>query len=197
MLLSVRLILGSPVPQRGMISIRMVANGLHLSFPVSFLHIVELLHEPIKLPFQLNDGTCSGSGEITMNVDGLVHYTGRVHNSGALAVSYTAITSFPSLGKEKLQDITDITDHPSVLVPVADIFPVVIAHEGHVGGTFSLDTRDSTWDKTATDPRIANNWLEVKVAVASPRTDFDTSMSPIDFIDGLFSGATGIFVFSL
>ena len=173
---------------------RMVANGLHLSVPISFLSIVDLLHQPIKLPLQLNDGTCSGSGEITINIDGLVHYTGRVHNSGALAVSYTAITSFPSLGREKPEDITN---PPSALVPVASIFPVVIPHRGHCGGTLSLDTRDSTWDKTATDPRIADNWLEVKVAVASANTDFDTTMSALDFIDALFSGATGIFIFSL
>ena len=177
-----------------MVSLRMVANGLRMSVPISFRDIVDLLHEPIKLPFQLNDGTCSGSGEITINIDGLVLYTRRVHNSGGLAVSYVAITSFPSLGEEKPEDITN---SPTALVPVADIFPVVIPHKGHVGGTLSVDSRDSTWDKTATDTRIANNWLEVKVAVASTRTDFDTSMNPIDFIDAVFSGATGIFVFGL
>ena len=194
MIISMRQTLATPIPQRTGISIRMVAAGLHLNVPISFLHLVDLLNEPISLTFQLNDGTCSGSGEVTMNIDGLVHYTGRVHNSGALPVSYTAITSFPSLGDEKPEDLTN----PQVaLVPTADIFPVVFAHEGHVGGTFSFDTRDSTWDKTATDARIAKNWLEIKVAVASTRTDFKTGIGVVDFIDALFSGATGTFIFGL
>lgn len=194
MIISMRQTLAPSVSQPTGTGIRMVAAGLHMSVPISFLHIVDLLHEPISLSFQLNDGACSGSGEITMNIDGLVHYTGRVHNSGALAVSYTAITSFPSLGDEKPEDMTN---SQAALVPMADIFPVLFAHEGHAGGTLSIDSRDSTWDKTTTDARIAKNWLEVKVAVASTRTDFKTGIGLIDFIDAIFSGATGTFIFGL
>jgi hypothetical protein len=175
--------------ETAIISIRTIADELHLRFPITVRDMVGLL-EPIKLTFQLNSGTCSGSCEITMTSDGLVHYTGRVHDSGALAASYAAVTSFPTL--------TEHTTFPAAVAAlVAALAPVVIAHKGHVGGTFSFDSRDSTWDKTATDARIAANWVAVKVAVTSARTDFDTGTGALELIDGVVAGASGIFVFSL
>lgn len=189
MSISVLTSLVSRIPQRtGIVSIRTVANGLQLVFPITVRNIVGLL-EPIKLTFQLNSGTCSGSGEITMTSDGLVHYTGRVHDSGALAASYAAITSFPTLTEHTIFSA-------AVAALVAALGPVVIAHKGHVGGTFSFDSRDSTWDKTATDVRIAANWVAVKVAVTSARTDFGTGTGALELIDGVVAGASGIFVFS-
>ena len=182
--------LASRVPKgTGIVSIRAVANRLHASFPITIHDIVGLL-EPIKLTFQMNAGTCFGSCEITMSSEGVVHYTGRVHNSGALAASYVVITSFPTL--------TEHTNFPTaVAAQVAGLGPVVIPYKGHVGGTFSFDSRDSTWDKTATDVRIADNWAAVKAAVTSARTDFGTDTGALELIDGFFSGATGIFVFRL
>jgi hypothetical protein len=190
MSISMRTSLASRILQgTGIVSIRTVANGLHAVFPITFRDIVGLL-EPIKLTFQLNAGTCSGSCEITMSSDGLVHYTGRVHDSGALAASYAAITSFPTL--------TEHTIFPAAVAAlVAALGPVVMAHKGHVGGTFSFDSRDSTWDKTATDVRIADNWVAVREAATSARTDFGTNTGALELIDGFVSGATGIFVFGL
>jgi hypothetical protein len=95
--ISVRTGLASRVPRgTGIVSVRTVADGLHLRFPISCSDLVALL-EPIQLTFELTAGTCSGSCEITMRNDGLCHYTGRVHDSGALAASYVAITSLPVL----------------------------------------------------------------------------------------------------
>src|SRR3972149_11346146 len=190
MSLSVRTSLAARVPPgTGIVSIQTIAQGLLAAFPITFRDIVGLL-EPIKLTFQLDAGTCSGSCELIMSSDGLVHYTGRVHNSGALAASYAAITSFPTL--------TEHTTFPAAVAAlVAALGPVVIAHKGHVGGTFSFDTRDSPWDKTATDARIADNWVAVREAVMSARTDFGTNTGALELIDGFVSGATGIFVFGL
>ncbi len=176
-------------PGMGIVSMRTIANGLHTAFPITLSDIVGLL-EPIKLTFQLSGATCSGSCELIMSSDGLVHYTGRVHNSGALAASYAAITSFPTL--------TEHTIFPTaVAAMVAALGPVVVAHKGHVGGTFSFDSRDSTWDKTAIDAHIADNWVAVREAAMSARTDFGTNTGALELIDGFVSGATGIFVFGL
>lgn len=122
-----------------------------------------------------------------MTNDGVVHYTGKVHDSGALAASYVAITSFPTL--------TDSTTYPPAIAGL--VWPVVVGNKGHVGGTFSFDSRDDTWNKTGTDPRIAENWAGVKAAAASARTDFGTDTGAIDLLDGLVNAATGTFVFSL
>lgn len=190
MTIGLRASLESRIPQRGgIVSVRTVADGLHLSFPVFCRDLVNLL-EPIQLTFKLNAGTCSGSCELTISSDGVVHYTGRVHDSGALAASYVAITSFPTL--------TDHTASPAVAAALPAVLrPVVVAHRGHVGGTFSFDSRDSTWDKTATDSRIADNWVAVKAAATSARTDFGTSTGALELVDGFVSGATGLFVFGL
>jgi hypothetical protein len=188
--ISVRTSLAARVPPgTGIVSIRTVANGLHPAFPITFRDIVGLL-EPIKLTFQLNAGTCSGWCEITMSSDGLIHYTGKVHDSGALAASYVAITSFPTL--------IELTTFPAAVAAlVAALGPVVISHKGHVGGTFSFDSRDSSWDETATDARIADNWVAVREAAMSARTDFGTNTGALELIDGFVSGATGIFIFGL
>jgi hypothetical protein len=74
---------------------------------------------------------------------------------------------------------------------------VIIAHKGHVGGTFSFDTRDSTWDKTANDARLKDNWAVVKGAATSARTDFGIDTRALEVIDAVVTGASGIFVFSL
>jgi hypothetical protein len=170
-------------------SIRTVADGLHLRFPIAVRDMVGIL-EPIKLTSQLNSRTCSGSCEIIISNDGLVHYTGSVHNSGGLAATYAVMTSFPT--------ITDHTSFPPDISNLVGILgPVVITHQGHVGGTLSFDVRDSTWDKTATVARIAANWIAVKVAVTSARTVFDTDTSATELIDGVVAGASGIFVLNL
>jgi hypothetical protein len=113
-----------------------------------------------------------------------------VHNSGALPASYVTITSFPTLSE-------DTTVAPPIATVAGFLRPVVIAHAGHVGGTLSLDTRDSDWDKTTISQNIAENWAGVKATVKSVRTGFGTNTSAIDFVDAFVSGATGIFIFGL
>jgi len=180
MIMSLRASLNSRVPQSAaIISIGTVAAGLHLSFPISCRDLVAVL-EPIQLAFELNAGTCSGSCAITMGNDGLVHYTGAIHDSGLLGAKYVAITSIP-------------------VIPFTDGFvgPIIIAHLDHVGGTLSLSTRNSTWDETATDARIADNWAAVKRAAPSAKTQFGTDTGAIDLIDALATTASGVFVFKL
>ena len=182
-------IVSRPPQQTGPFSIRTLADRLHLGVPITVRDIVELL-EPIKLSFPLNSGTCSGACQVTITSDGIVHFTGRVHDSGALAAAYIAIVSFPTL--------TDDTTYPPDIVDmVGAVSPVVIAHRGHVGGTFSFDTRDSDWDLTGGDARIADNWRGAKAAATSAIVVFGTNNAVLDLVDGFFSAATGIFVFGL
>jgi hypothetical protein len=155
------------------VSIRAIAQALHLGFPLSVRDLVAIV-EPIKLSFRLDSGTCSGFSEITMTNDGRVHYTGNVHDSGALAARYIAITSFDVSGQA-----------------------LVIQHQGHVGGTFSLDTRDSSWDLTSINSFVAENWAAVKASSASARTQFGTGTGAFEIIDGLVTGGGSLFVFSL
>jgi hypothetical protein len=159
-----------------MISVRTVIGGLHLPFPIFFSDLIRLL-EPIHLLFELHAGTCSGSCDITMRSDGFVHYSGTVHDSGGLAAAYVAITSL---------DISAATGRPL-------LFP----HKGHVGGTFSLDTRDSSWDQTITDAVIADNWVAITVAASTAKTEFGTGTGAIELLDGIVSAGSGIFVFGL
>jgi hypothetical protein len=155
------------------VSVRTVAQGLQLGFPLGFNDLVTIL-EPIELAYRLNSGTCSGSCEITMTNDGHVHYTGGVHDSGALAASYVAITSCDVRGRL-----------------------LVIAHKGHVGGTLSLDTRDSNWDLATDYAFIADNWAAVKASSGAATTQFGTDTGSFEIIDGLFTGGGSLFVFSL
>jgi hypothetical protein len=183
-----RATLGFPARQGNEVSsLRRAASALRLGAPISFR---DLVLEPVKLAFPLNAVTCSGSCEVTLSRDGTVHFTGRVHDSGALAASYVVIVSFPTL-----------TDHtsfpPEVLDKVGALGPVVMEHKGHVGGTLSFDTRDSTWDKTATKRRIADFWIGVKAAAGSAKMQFGVGTGAVEMIDAVLSGATGLFVFSL
>jgi hypothetical protein len=172
-MLSLRTILMAG-PRSGAISTLLVAQGLHLPFPVSVRDLVTTL-EPIRATYSLNAGTCSGSCELTMTNEGVVRFRGTVHDSGALAASYVAI----------------------VALPVASIGPVVISRRGQAGGTFSFDSRDDSWDETATDSRIANSWVAVKAAMPGADVRFGTDTGAIQLLDGLVAGGSGIFVFSL
>ena len=190
MSLSVRMGLASrALPGDAVVSVRTIADRIHLPFPTSVRDLVAVL-EPIKLSFPLSAPGVTGSCEVTLTSDGLVHYSGHVHANGALAASYAAITSFPTL-----TDRTTYSD--SVAALVGALGPVVIGHKGHVGGTLSFDTRDSDWDESTRDERLADNWAAVREAAASARTDFGTDNNAIDIVDGFVNLATGVFVFSL
>ncbi len=162
--------------ETAIISIRSIVDGLHLRLPIAIRDMLDFL-EPIKLVFELNAGTCSGSCEIVMMSNGLVNYTGKVHNSGALATSYVAITSLD--------------------ISVATGGAIIIAHKGHVGGTFSFDTRNSTWDETVNDALIKENWIVTKKAATLAKTQFGTDTGALELIDGVVAGASGKFVFNL
>jgi hypothetical protein len=178
MSISVRTALASKVAKGARdFSIRKITDGLLLRPPITVRDILGVL-EPIKLSFQLSAGICSCSSEITMISDGVVHYSGKVHDSGPLAASYVAITSI------------------RVSLP-PEFQSVVIAHKGHVGGTLSFDSRDDAWDLTAIDARIADNWVMVKAAAPSARTEFGINTGAIELIDAFVTGATGVWVFSL
>jgi hypothetical protein len=175
--MSVRASLAVRVPQSGIsISIRTVAVKLRLHFPVSVRDLTVLLR-PIRLVFGLGAGTCSCSCEVTMTSAGVVHYTGAVHNSGALSANYVAITSIP--------------------VPVASGGPVIIAHKGDVAGTFSFGSRGDSWDMTTMDAFIANSWASLKEAVPAARTDFGTDTRAFELLEGVVAGTSGAFVFQL
>jgi hypothetical protein len=170
------------------ISFRSIADALHLRVPVTLLEVVTVL-EPITLSFRLNSGTCSGSCRVELSNDGTVHFTGHVHDSGALSASYTAIVSFPTLTAH-----TNFS--PEVSALVAGLGPVVIPNRGHVGGTLSLESRDDSWDKSTRHTHLAEHWAGVKAAVASARADFGTNTGAFELVDGLANLAGGTWVFS-
>lgn len=182
-------IASQPPLKTGSFSMRTLANALHLPVPFSIRDVAEVL-EPIKLSFPLNSGTCSGSCEVTITSDGVVLYSGRVHDSGGLGVSFIAIVSFPTLTNDTFYS-------PEIGQLVANVSPIVIAHKGHAGGTFSFDTRDTTWDLTGGDTRIAGNWLGAKAAATSAMVRFGTDNSILDLVDAFINAATGTFVFGL
>lgn len=188
--ISVRTSIASRPPlQTGNFRMRRLSDALHLQVPISIRDVAEVL-EPIKLSFPLNSGTFSGACEVTITSDGVVLFSGKVHDSGALGASFIAIVSFPTL--------TDDTFYtPEIGHLVAQISPVVIAHRGHAGGTFSFDTRDTTWNLTGGDARIADNWLGAKAAATSAIVVFGTNNSVLDLADAFINAATGTFVFGL
>ena len=170
--------LASRVPQGGgSFSVRKLADSLRLDFPIALREMVVIL-EPINLVFPLNSGTCAGSCEVNMSSDGSVRYRGNVHDSGGLAATYTAIASLPVLLPPQLRE-------------------VVIAHRGHVGGTFSFDSRDDSWDMAGNESTIAENWALVKAAAASASVEFGTDAAGLEFADALVNAATALWVFSL
>jgi hypothetical protein len=173
--IDVRTAFASRVAQgEGRISIRTIADGLRLNFPIAVRDMVGLL-EPIRISFQLNSGTCSGSGEINISNDGLCHYTGTVHDSGALAVKYTTITYLHAVLPPRYQEL-------------------VFRHIGHVGGTLSFDTRHDTWDESSVWAPITDNWALVKAA-AAPTTAFGTDAGATELLDAFANAATGFWVF--
>jgi hypothetical protein len=172
-MLSLRTILKGG-PQSGASSTLRVADGLHLPFPVSVLDLAKTL-EPIQATYPLNTGTCSGSCEVSMSSDGVCRFRGSVHDSGALPAVYTVI----------------------VALPVDSIGPVLFNRRGNVGGTFSFVSRDDSWDKTATDSRIANSWVAVKAAMPGANVLFGTDTGAFQLLDGLVAGTSGFFVFKL
>jgi hypothetical protein len=158
-------------------SIRAVPVGFHARFPVTIRDIVTLL-EPITLTIPLNSGFCAGSCTITLSSDGSGRYTGNVHDSGGVAVSYDALTQ----------------------MEVENLGAVVIAHQGTVGGTLSVQSRDDNWDEGVIDEAraaIADNWVALKAASGSARTTFGTNFSSIDAIEALFAAGTALFLFKL
>ena len=176
-------------PGATVISLREIARGLRVDFPVAFFEIVELL-KPVTLQFVLKSGELSGYCEATLWNDGRVHFSGRVHTDGVSPQSYGVLISFPSL-------IDGTTYSTAVLEMLAALRVVLIAHQGHVGGTLSFDTRSSTWNQTAKHDRISKNWLAVRKTVGTARKEFSTSVGLVDVADGILNGATGFWVFSL
>ncbi len=171
------------------LSMRTVARGLRAGNPIGLADLVERL-KPITLAFPLKNGTQTGHCEATLSNDGRVRFQGRVHDSGVAAASYSVIVSFPSLS-------TATNYPPSVAELVGSLGIIVLAHRGHVGGTLSFDTRDSTWDKATTHARIADHWSAVKIAAQSARMDFGTYAGALEVTDAMLNGATGFWVFSL
>lgn len=171
------------------LSMRSIARRLRAVHPIGLADLVENL-KPITLTFPLKNGTRTGHCEVTLSNDGRVRFHGRVHDSGIAAASYSVIVSFPALSAT--------TSYPP---PVAELVGsagiIVLAHRGHVGGTLSFDTRDSTWDKATTQARIADHWSAVKIAAQSARMDFGTYASTLEVTDAILNGATGFWVFSL
>jgi len=186
--ISARAGLASRVPPGSVTSFRSIVDGLHLSVPVALGDVVTVL-EPVTLDFPLNAGTCSGSCRVELSNDGQVHYTGHVHDSGALSASFVAIVNFPTLTAQ-----TNYSPADSALVGA--LGPVVIPHRGHVGGTLSFDSRDEDWDKSVRHTHLAEHWAGVKLAVPSARADFGTDSGALEMLDGL-ANLGGTFVFSL
>lgn len=75
--------------------------------------------------------------------------------------------------------------------------PVVVAHEGRVGGTLSIVSRDDSWDETATAAAIADDWAAVKQGASSTKAEFGTGTGSFEIIKGLAATGGGIFVFKL
>lgn len=176
-------------PGAAALSMRAIARGLRIGHPIGLADLVEYL-EPITLRFPLKNGTRTGHCEVILSNDGRVRFQGRVHESGAATASYSVIVSFPSLS-------TATNDSPRVTELVGTLGILVLAHRGHVGGTLSFDTHDSTWDKATTHARLAYHWPAVRIAAQSARMDFGTHTGALEIADGVLNGATGFWVFSL
>ncbi|MER8995034.1 MULTISPECIES: hypothetical protein [unclassified Mesorhizobium] len=152
---------------------RSVSESLGLGIPVALRAIADVL-EPVTLSFTLDAGTCSGECRLRLASDGSVQYAGRVHDSGALSASYAAIVSISLVGS---------ADGPF-------LFP----RRGHVGGTFSFESRDDDWDMNVRHTLVEKNWTALKAGLPSARVDFGTGTGAIELITGLASAATGGFV---
>jgi hypothetical protein len=176
-------------PGAAVMSLRAIARGLRVEFPIGFSEIAELL-KPVTLQFALKSGELSGYCEATLWNDGGIHFSGRVHTDGESPQSFGVLISFPSL-------IDGVTYSKPVLDMLGPLGIVLIARQGHVGGTFSFDTRTSTWNETAKHARLSDNWLAVKSTVGTARKEFSTSIGLVDVADAILNGATGFWVFGL
>jgi hypothetical protein len=154
-------------------SLDAILETLGVSRPTSCREIIAGL-QPVKLAVRLNDGTCSGSCEIDVAPDGHVKYVGHVHNSGLLDVRYIAITSVPVVFE-----------------------PVLIAHQGTVGGTVGIDARDEDWHEQGQSELIRTNWWAFRRASANARTQFGTSTGVTEILTSLIGAGTPAWVFEL
>ncbi len=155
------------------ITVNHVLGTFGIPRPIALREAIQGL-QPVTLRFSLNDATCEGFCTIVLSLDGKVSYSGHVHNSGALDARYIAITSIP------------VT--PS---------PVLIGHQGTVGGTFGLDPRGDDWDEKGTSHLAASDWWSFRTATARATTQFGASTGLFEVVSSLFGAGTGEFVFSL
>lgn len=161
----------------GGISLRAMVAGLRMPAPVSVRDLITTL-EPVVITPLLDSGTCSGSCTIMLSADGQAHYTGHVHNSGALSLHYAVFTAIAAILE-------------------GENGPLLIAHSGSIGGTFSFSSRNDEWDEMVTDARLARNWVAIKAAAPLASTRFGVASGATDVIEAFLGDATGIFVFKL
>lgn len=137
------------------ISVRAVMYTHGVSSPTSCAALVEGL-APLTLDIELNAGTCHGSCQIVLEASGQVTYRGHVHNNGVIDARYTVITSLP--------------------VSLELGGPVLLAHQGTVGGTFSpIYDDDDGWQDVTSSDYLRKNWWAVKNAGAA-HTTFGTGV---------------------
>jgi hypothetical protein len=159
------------------VSVEAILRDLNLERPILLSELFAFL-APIHLTFMLSAGACSGSCELLMGSDGGVQFAGHVHNSGAVPVGYTVITSLARSGPD---------GGPVILVE----------HKGQVGGTFSFGSRDDDWAQSVVDPKTAANWSLIRAAESTGTTVFGTSLGGFDAIDALVASATGAWILHL
>jgi hypothetical protein len=164
---------GVAPPGPGPLSVGAVLDRLRFGRPASLRGLVAGI-EPVTLSFPLDDGTCAGTCQLVASPDGRVVFTGHVHNSGGLDARYGVIASVPM-----------------------NAGPVLLPHQGTVGGTFGLDPRDEDWRADGVSRFIADDWAGFRAGTARARADFGTHTGAFEVFTSFVGAGTGEWVFTL
>lgn len=158
------------------ISVLAIMRAHGVARPIACGPLVEGL-APLQIDIDLSAGTCHGSCQFLLEAEGQVTYRGHVHNSGVIDARYTVITSLP--------------------VPLELGGPVLLAHQGTVGGTLSLicDNDDGWQDITPSD-YVHRNWWAVKYP-GNAHTTFGTGVGVYELFISSLGPLTPTWLFRL
>jgi hypothetical protein len=142
--------------------------------PAVSLRDVDGAASTVRLRFGLNDATCAGWCELVVTPDGSVGYAGHVHNSGAVDLRYSVVTSVPVPGG-----------------------PVLLGRQGSVSGTFGFGSRDDDWRQDGRSEFIARQWPQFRAGTRLARSDFGANVGPFEILTTIVGGGSGVWVFGL
>lgn len=159
------------------ISVDAILHTIGVPRPVGCGDLVAGL-TPLRLTADLHAGTCHGSCEILVELNGQVTYTGHVHNNGVIDARYTFITSIP--------------------VPFDIGGPILLAHEGSVGGTFSpFESRDDGWQEITKSNFVRDHWWSLRQNSGKTNTQFSTGTGLFEVFMSALGTATPTWIFRL